>query len=185
MWLCFSPYGGLRIGGPLTHFFAFSRASAAISLGEGHMHARSLSRVNSLQTHRPCPPGSSVPGILQARIRELPFPTPGDCPDSGIKPASPVSPALVDRFFTTGYLESPDERERERERELPCPSPGALPDSGIEASSLMSPALAGGFFNTNTTWEAQVKESRFLIMKYRSTRMSLTSILLINQVTSQ
>jgi len=40
---------------------------------------------------------------------ELSFPTPGDRPDSGIKPASPVSPALVDRFFTTGYLESPDE----------------------------------------------------------------------------
>ena len=51
---------------------------------------------------------------------ELPFPTPGYCPDSGIKPASPVSPALVDRFFTTGYLESPDERERERERECVC-----------------------------------------------------------------
>ena len=131
MWLCFSPYGGLRIGGPLTHFFAFSRASAAISLGEGHMHARSLSRVNSLQTHRPCPPGSSVPGILQARIRELPFPTPGDCPDSGIKPASPVSPALVDRFFTTGYLESPDERERERESCHALPQ-GLFPTLGLK-----------------------------------------------------
>ena len=28
----------------------------------------------------------------------LPFPSPGDLPDPGIKPASP---ALVDRFFTT------------------------------------------------------------------------------------
>ena len=34
------------------------------------MHARLLSRVNSLQTNRSCPPGSSVPGILQAQILE-------------------------------------------------------------------------------------------------------------------
>ena len=31
----------------------------------------------------------------------LPFPSPGDLPDPGIKPASPVSPALAGRFFTT------------------------------------------------------------------------------------
>ena len=31
----------------------------------------------------------------------LPFPTPGDLPDPGIEPASPVSPALAGRFFTT------------------------------------------------------------------------------------
>ena len=31
----------------------------------------------------------------------LPFPTPGDLPDSGIKPVSLVSPALAGRFFTT------------------------------------------------------------------------------------
>ena len=31
----------------------------------------------------------------------LPFPTPGDFPDPGIKPKSPVSPALAGRFFTT------------------------------------------------------------------------------------
>ena len=41
------------------------------------------------------PPGSSVHGILQARILEwvavLP---PGDLPDPGIKPMSPVSAAL-------------------------------------------------------------------------------------------
>ena len=36
-------------------------------------------------------PGSSVHGILQARILEwLPFPLPGDLPDPGIKPVSPV-----------------------------------------------------------------------------------------------
>ena len=43
------------------------------------------------------PPGSSVHGIFQARIlKGLPFPTLGDLPYTGIKPASP---ALVGRFF--------------------------------------------------------------------------------------
>ena len=37
------------------------------------------------------PPGSSVHGILQARILEwLPFPSPGDLPDPGIEPRSPA-----------------------------------------------------------------------------------------------
>ena len=31
----------------------------------------------------------------------LPFPTPGDLPDSGMEPMSPASPALAGRFFTT------------------------------------------------------------------------------------
>ena len=31
----------------------------------------------------------------------LPFPSPGDLPDPGIKPASLTSPALAGRFFTT------------------------------------------------------------------------------------
>ena len=31
----------------------------------------------------------------------LPFPTPGDLPNSGIKPTSLASPALAGRFFTT------------------------------------------------------------------------------------
>ena len=49
------------------------------------------------------PPGSYVHGIFQARILELPFPSSGDLPNPGIKPASPVSPspALAGRFLTT------------------------------------------------------------------------------------
>ena len=31
----------------------------------------------------------------------LPFATPGDLPQLGIEPASPVFPALADRFFIT------------------------------------------------------------------------------------
>ena len=37
------------------------------------------------------PPGSSVHGILQARMLEwVAIPSPGDFPNSGIKPGSPV-----------------------------------------------------------------------------------------------
>ena len=44
-------------------------------------------------------PGSSVCGISQARVWSgLPFPSPGDLPDPGIKPGSP---ALTGGFFTT------------------------------------------------------------------------------------
>ena len=44
-------------------------------------------------------PGSTTHGIFQARILEwLPFPSPGDLPDPGIKP---TSPAFVGGFFTT------------------------------------------------------------------------------------
>ena len=46
-------------------------------------------------------PGSSVHGILQARILGLPCP-PGDLPNPGIKPMFPASPALAGGFFITG-----------------------------------------------------------------------------------
>ena len=39
-------------------------------------------------------PGSSVHGIFQAKNTGLPFPSPGDFPNLGIKPWLPVSPAL-------------------------------------------------------------------------------------------
>ena len=45
--------------------------------------------------------GSTVHGIFQARtLEQVPFPSPKDLPDPGVKPASLVPPALVDRFFT-------------------------------------------------------------------------------------
>ena len=37
----------------------------------------------------------------------LPFPTPRDLPDPGIKPASPVSPALASGYFTTALPGNP------------------------------------------------------------------------------
>ena len=47
------------------------------------------------------PPGSSMGFPRQECWSVLPFPPPEDLPDPGIKPMSPVSPALVGRFFTT------------------------------------------------------------------------------------
>ena len=38
----------------------------------------------------------------------LPFPPPGDLPDPGIKPASPPSPELAGRFFTTALPGKPN-----------------------------------------------------------------------------
>ena len=49
------------------------------------------------------PPVSSVHGIFfrQEYWNGLPFLSPGDLTDPGIKPTSPVSPALAEGFFTT------------------------------------------------------------------------------------
>ena len=47
-------------------------------------------------------PGSSVYGILQARILEwVAISLPGDLPNPGIKPTSLMPPALAGEFFTT------------------------------------------------------------------------------------
>ena len=56
------------------------------------------------------PPGSSLHGILQARILEwFPGLPPGDLPDPGIQTESLTSPALAGRFLTTSAT-----------REAPC-----------------------------------------------------------------
>ena len=39
---------------------------------------------------------------------ELPFPSPGDFPDPGVKRTSPVSPVLGGGFFTTDPLGKPN-----------------------------------------------------------------------------
>ena len=47
------------------------------------------------------PPGSSVHGILQARIPEwVAMPSSRDLPDPGVEPASLTPPALAGGFFT-------------------------------------------------------------------------------------
>jgi len=53
-------------------------------------------------------PGSSVRGILQARILEwVAISSPGDPPYPGIKPTSPASPSWADEFFTSEPLGKP------------------------------------------------------------------------------
>ena len=59
----------------------------------------------SLQPHELHPPGSSVHGVLQAKILEwVAIPSPGYLPRSGMEP---VSPALAGRFFTAETLGKP------------------------------------------------------------------------------
>ena len=68
-----------------------------------HVHAKSLQSCPTLCDPLDCNPlGSSVYGILQARILEwiaMPFPSPGDLPDPGVEPTPLMSPALAGRFF--------------------------------------------------------------------------------------
>ena len=47
------------------------------------------------------PPGSSMGFPRQDYWSGLPFPTPGDLPNPGMEPMSPVSPALACEFLTT------------------------------------------------------------------------------------
>ena len=68
------------------------------------MHAKLLHSYSTLCESMDCSlPGSSVHGVLQARILEwLPWLPPGDLPDPEIKLESLRSPALAGRFFTSG-----------------------------------------------------------------------------------
>ena len=55
------------------------------------------------------PPGSSVHGILQARVLGgLPFPSPGDLPNPGIEPRSPTlqADALTSELQGVKFIET-------------------------------------------------------------------------------
>ena len=62
-----------------------------------------LSHVQLLTTPRTVGSQTSLSMELsrQEYWRGLPFPTPGDLPNSGIEPASFALPTLADRFLTT------------------------------------------------------------------------------------
>ena len=64
-----------------------------------------------------------------------PFPTAGDLPDPGIKPVSPVSPALAGRVFATV---SPG-------------NPGILCSNGPESASRSLPALLAWVWDADVT----------------------------------
>ena len=64
------------------------------------VHAQSyLTLRNPMDCNPPAP--LSMKFSQQEYWSGLPFPPPGDLPDPGIKPRSPVSLALAGRFFTT------------------------------------------------------------------------------------
>ena len=66
---------------------------------------------NSLHTMDYSLLGSSVHGILHARILEwVAMPPPGDLPDPGIEPVSLTSPALAGRYFTTSATWGPKQK---------------------------------------------------------------------------
>ena len=70
----------------------------------GCVHVQFLQSCPTLCNPMNCSlPGSSVHGILQARILEckqiLLFPSPGDLPDPGIEPMSPASSASQADFL--------------------------------------------------------------------------------------
>ena len=60
----------------------------------------------------------------------LPFPTPGNLPNPGIELASPVSPALASRFFTTEPPGKPKHREKIYPRRLPHTVLKVAPNQG-------------------------------------------------------
>ena len=63
------------------------------------MCAQSLSHVRLFEAPHQVPLPTEFP--RQEYWSGLPFPSPGDLSDPGIKPMSLKSPALVGRFFTT------------------------------------------------------------------------------------
>ena len=73
------------------------------------VHAKSIQSCPTLCDPMDCsPPGSSVHGILQARVLEwLPCPPPVDLSDPGIRPAFPVAPALQAESLPLSHQGSP------------------------------------------------------------------------------
>ena len=69
-----------------------------------HTFSHSVGSLCNLMDHQ-APP--SMEFSRQQYLSGLPFSTPGDLPDPGIKPASLASPALVGRFFSTAPARKP------------------------------------------------------------------------------
>ena len=93
----------------------------------------------TLWDHTDCsPPGSSVHGVLRARILDWgasPGDPPGDLPHPGIELSSLMSPALAARFFTTGATWEP-----ECMRDTPAPVWG---DAGYTQTTQQTGSISG------------------------------------------
>ena len=101
------------------------------------------------------PPGSAVPGILQARTLEWVAICFSNAWKWKVKVKSLSRVWLCATPWTAAHQVPPSMGFSRQEywSGLPFPSPGDLPDPGIEPKSLMSPALADGFF---TSWATGV-----------------------------
>ena len=104
------------------------------------------------------PPGSPIPGILQARTLEWGAISFSNAWKWKVKVKSLSRVPLFATPWALAYQAPPSMGFSRQEywSGLLFPSPGDLPDPGIEPVSFMSPALASGFFITRVTWEAQV-----------------------------
>ena len=73
--------------------------------GNSRVDACMLCRSVESDSETPWTVACQAPLLMEFSRQEywsgVPFPTPVDLPDPGIEPASPVSPALAGRFFTT------------------------------------------------------------------------------------
>ena len=87
---------------PAAAAHCFSRQDSLLLLYCSCMRAESLQSCPALCDPMDCSPGSSVQGVLQARILDwIAVPPPGDLPDPGVEPVSLVSPAFAGRFLVT------------------------------------------------------------------------------------
>ena len=82
-----------------------------MNLGTACMHAKSLQSYLTLCDAMDCSPPApwSMEFSRQGYWSGLPFPSPGDLPNSGTEPASLMSPALAGGFFMTNTTRRPDE----------------------------------------------------------------------------
>ena len=105
------------------------------------------------------PPGSPVPGILQARTLEWVAISFSNACKWKVKVKSLSCVRLLVTPWTAAYQAPPSMGFSRQEywSGFSGPPPGDLPDPGIELASLMSSALAGKFFTTSATWEAPQK----------------------------
>ena len=118
-----------------------------------------LSRFSHVQLCDPrdgSPPGSPIPGILQARTLEWVAISFSNAWKWKVKVKSLSRIRLFATPWTAAYQAPPSMGFSRQEylSGLLCPPLRDLPDPGIEPDSLMSPVLAGGFCTTSTTWEA-------------------------------
>ena len=106
-WAMFSALGSWDTAKLKYHIFIIDSIlcfkNLRTSIGRHAVRAKSLQLCSTLCDPMDCsPPGSSVHGILQARILEwLPFSSPGDLPDPGIESKFLMSPAQANGFFNT------------------------------------------------------------------------------------